>query len=106
VEKRHELQARNEALMREVNERLRAVDSEAGWADRDQLFGFQCECGNPDGCDGRLEMSLSEYERVRAQRDRFAVIPGHENDAIERVVERDERYYIVDKRDDVEPLVE
>jgi hypothetical protein len=106
MERRHELQARNEALMRTVNERMRALDAEAGWADVDHLFEFQCECGSPDGCAGRVEMSLAEYERVRAQRDRFAVVPGHEDDAIEQVVERNERYRIVDKRDAVEHLVE
>jgi hypothetical protein len=106
VERRHELQARNEALLRTVNERISALDAEAGWADVGQLFEFQCECGNPDGCGGRVEMSLAEYERVRAQRDRFAVVPGHEDDAIEQVVERNERFFIVDKRDAVEHLVE
>jgi len=106
VEKRDELQARNEALLRTVNERISALDAEAGWADAAHLFEFQCECGNPDGCGGRVEMSLSEYGHVRAQRDRFAVVPGHEDDAIEQVVERNERFFIVDKRDAVEHLVE
>ena len=32
--------------------------------------------------------------------------PGHESAAIENVVERNERFAIVDKRDAVEPLVE
>ena len=105
MERRHELQARNEAMLRTVNDRISALDAEAGWADPDHRFDFQCECGNP-GCDGRVPMSLSEYEEVRAQRDRFAVVPGHENDAIEDVVERNERYFIVDKRREVEHLVE
>jgi hypothetical protein len=106
VESRYELQARNEALLRTVNERIRALDAEAGWADPGHQFEFQCECGNPDGCGGRVQMSLAEYERVRAERDRFAVVPGHEDDAIERVVERNERFCVVDKRDAVEHLVE
>lgn len=106
MDRRYELQARNEALLRTVNERIRALDADAGWADAGHLFEFQCECGNPDGCDGRVEMSLPDYEHVRAQRDRFAVVPGHEDEAIEQVVERKERYYIVDKRDAVEHLVE
>jgi hypothetical protein len=48
----------------------------------------------------------AEYERVRRQRDRFAVVPGHETDEIEDVVQQDERFVIVDKRDEVEQLVE
>jgi hypothetical protein len=51
-------------------------------------------------------MTLAEYERVRRQRDRFAVVPGHETHDIEYIVEQDERYVIVDKRDVVEHLVE
>jgi hypothetical protein len=51
-------------------------------------------------------MTLAEYERVRQQRDRFAVLPGHENDQIEDIVETHERFVIVDKRDEVEGVVE
>lgn len=51
-------------------------------------------------------MTLDEYVRVRSQRDRFALVPGHENSAIERVVERDDRYVVVDKLDEAERFVE
>ena len=50
-------------------------------------------------------MTMAEYQRVRDQRDRFALVPGHETDEIEVVVEAHERYVIVDKRDAYEPLV-
>ena len=107
VEERYERQARNEDLMRDVNDRVAALDKGAsGWADADEPFEFQCECGRLDGCDGRVPMTLAEYEGVRAQRDRFAVVPGHETGEIEYVVERNERYAIVDKRDAVEQFVE
>jgi hypothetical protein len=107
MEHRMQRQARNEALMREVNERIAALDERATeWAGGEQQFEFQCECGKRGGCDGKVLMTLSEYDRVRRQRDRFAVVPGHETDAIEYVVERDERYVIVDKRDAVEHLVQ
>jgi hypothetical protein len=107
VKARYELQARNEALLRTVNDRIMALDEDgAEWAEPEHRFEFQCECGRPGGCGDRLEMSLDEYERVRSQRDRFAVVPGHETPEIERVVERNERFLIVDKRDSVEPLVE
>jgi hypothetical protein len=107
VEKRYELQARNEALLRTVNDQIRALDeAAAGWADPDHLFEFQCECGKTNGCDSRVEMSLAEYERVRSQRDRFAVVPGHQDHEIEQVVEQNDRFLMVDKRDAVEHLVE
>jgi hypothetical protein len=106
VEERIERQARNESLMRTVNDRIAAADERAaGWAGEDEKFAFQCECGK-SGCNGRVLMTLREYGRARSRRDRFAVVPGHETAAIERVVERDDRYVIVDKRDEVEGLVE
>ena len=107
MEERLERQARNEDMMRSVNDRIAALDKGATeWADPDHQFEFQCECGKTSGCEGRVLMTLAEYERVRRQRDRFAVVPGHETDEIEYIVEQDERYVIVDKRDEVEHLVE
>ncbi len=92
--------------MRTVNDRIATLDERAtGWAAPEQRFEFQCECGR-GGCEGRLLMTLAEYERVRDQRDRFAVVPGHETAQIEYVVQQDERYLIVDKHDAVEHLVE
>jgi hypothetical protein len=107
VEERFERQARNEDLMRTVNERIAAADERAGgWAAPEERFAFQCECGAAGGCEDRVLMTLADYERVRSQRDRFAIVPGHETPEIEHVVEQDERYLIVDKRDAVEHLVE
>jgi hypothetical protein len=107
VKERLERQARNEDMMRSVNDRIAALDKSAtDWAAPDQQFEFQCECGKTDGCDGRVLMTLGEYDRVRSQRDRFALVPGHEANEIESVVEQDERFVIVDKHDEVEHLVE
>lgn len=92
--------------MRTVNEQIAGLDERADWAAPGQQFDFQCECGKTGGCDARVLMTLEEYERVRGERDRFAVAPGHETPEIEQVVEQDERYVIVDKRDEVEHLVE
>jgi hypothetical protein len=107
VEERLERQARNEDLMRTVNDQRAAIDEGAtAWADPEHQFEFQCECGRDKACEGRVLMTLGEYEVVRSQRDRFAVVPGHENGEIEDVVEQADRYFIVDKRDEVEHLVE
>jgi hypothetical protein len=83
-------QARNEALHREVNEQLAKLDKQANsaWADENALFEFLCECGSGDECEERVEMRLADYDRVRQQDDRFAVVPGHESPRIERVVDR------------------
>lgn len=92
--------------MRTVNEQIAALgQGAAGWADPAQQFDFACECGRVERCDGRVLMTLAEYEVVRSQSDRFAVVPGHQTEEIETVVAHDERYLIVDKRDKYEPFV-
>ena len=104
---RFERQARNEALLRTINDRIAALGEGATvWAGPGQTFSFECECGNVDGCHAHVAMTLAEYERVRSQRDRFAVLPGHQTAEIEQVVEQSEHFLIVDKRDEFEPLVE
>ena len=76
MQTRHELQARNEALLREVNEQIERVDrtaQEAGLSE-DASFEFLCECGRVEGadisCDEHVEMTLAEYEDVRSQERR------------------------------------
>jgi len=103
VDPRQERAAKNEALLRELNERIEEVGRGLRTED-DQTLGFRCECGDSD-CDAFVSMTEREYEHVRSDNDRFAVVPGHEDEQIERVVERAERYVIVDKLPAVEPLV-
>jgi hypothetical protein len=112
VDPRLERQSRNEALLREVNERIAAIDKEAeqhSFNPDETLFEFLCECGGSDGeagaCEERVSMTIKEYEEVRSQNDRFAVHPGHESDVIEWVAKRTERFVVVDKRAEAEPFV-
>jgi len=85
------------ALLRLVNDRMRVLSQAAGWASEEHWFSFQCECGNTAGCDARVQMSLAEYERVRAGRRSYAVAPGHELPDVEPVLERSERFLVVGK---------
>jgi hypothetical protein len=106
MEERLERQAANEALTRSVNQRLASIDEHATvWAEPGHLFQFVCECGAGKGCTARVEMTLEEYDRVRAEDDRFALVPGHQTAALERIVEQHERFLIVDKRQEFEPAV-
>jgi hypothetical protein len=108
MDERQARQARNEAFMREVNERIDQLDKAAesrGAGPDSGFFEFHCECGAREGCSERVELTLAEYDEVRAQDDRFAVFPGHEFPAIERVVRRNERYVLVDKIREVEAVV-
>jgi hypothetical protein len=87
--------ARNEALWREVNDRIEEVD-EGLRVLPDDLLELHCECGNAD-CDARISITPDEYHEVRSDRDTFAVAVGHEDDVIEHVVKRTDRYLVVDK---------
>jgi hypothetical protein len=84
--------ARTEALFRDVNERI-AETAERFSADTTE---FVCECSDAS-CAERVPTSLETYEEVREDATQFLVAPGHEDDSIERVVERAPRYNIVAK---------
>jgi hypothetical protein len=110
VNSRLQRQARNESLIRQVNEQIERLDKAADPEGRSLNFEFLCECGAGQGddvrCEERIEMTVAEYEEVRQQDDRFALVPGHETEELEHVVRRTERYVIVDKKPEAEPLVE
>ena len=104
MDARDERLAKNEALLRAVNERIHEVGERLQVLPDDELLEFRCECGRPE-CDDSLSMTPAEYEHVRSDNDRFAVLPGHEEHQIERIVERTDRYLVVDKRPKAEPYV-
>jgi hypothetical protein len=82
--------ARNEALFRELNERVEGLAADSPRID------FVCECGHLD-CLKRLALTRTTYEQVRSDPRRFVVAPGHENVEIERVVARLGGYFVVEK---------
>jgi hypothetical protein len=82
--------ARNEALFREVNERVKALTPSEGGIE------FICECGYEE-CIERVALTSEEYERVRSDPVEFFVKPGHEISDVEEVVEAHDRYLLVRK---------
>jgi len=110
MESRLDRQARNEALIREVNERIERVAEEARPGAELERFEFLCECGaggdDDIACEGRIEMTIAEYEEIRGQDDRFALVPGHESEELEDVVRRTNRFVVVDKKPAAEPFVD
>jgi hypothetical protein len=96
--------ATNEALLREVNDRIEEVGERLSVIPPHEKLEFRCECGQAD-CQSLVPLTVTEYEHVRSDNDRFAVVPGHEDGEIERVVERAEAYLIVDKLPNAERYV-
>ena len=83
--------AMNEATFRKVNEGMEIGQDPEG------LLTFVCECGRLH-CTQLLQLSRAEYEAVRANPRRFAILDGHEIPESEEIVERYERYVVVEKR--------
>ena len=86
--------ARNEALFREVNERIEAV-SKTVPPDEEQMQ-FLCECDDT-ACTEKVSARRAEYEAVRAVATHFIVLPGHDDPDVERVALRNERFLVVEK---------
>lgn len=95
---RDESQARlgaNEAVFREVNEGI----ERGQWpGEEDSPVSFRCECAQL-GCNELLELSVNEYETVRANPRRFIVVPGHQRPEVESVINARPGYLIVEKLD-------
>jgi hypothetical protein len=87
---------RNEALFREVNEELEALDRVTRIAEK--TLDVVCECGDLR-CTDRIEVPISAYEKVRGDSRLFIIVPGHEIPSAEDVVQRTRRYYVVQKDD-------
>lgn len=88
----HDEEALNQALFREVNERIKKLADGFAAGGRDRLI---CECGNPE-CTQQIDVIAAEYERVRGHARRFVVALNHENPETETIVEENERFAIVE----------
>lgn len=86
----------NQSMFRDVNERVRAgKNGRTTWVGTSQ---WMCECADEE-CTERILMSLDEYETVRADPTHFAVAPDmtHVVPDAERIVEKHDRFWVVEK---------
>ena len=60
-----------------------------------------CECG-PLRCNRLIQLTRAEYEAIRKNPRRFAIIDGHEIPEAEEIIERHDRYLVVEKSGDPE----
>lgn len=84
---------RNEALFREVNERIERVSASLRVTER---IAILCECGD-ESCTDKIDVSLPAYERVREDPTLFFVRRGHAQPDVEHVVEQRDDYEVVRK---------
>ena len=83
------------ALFRDVNEGVSEVNKTH---DLRLALDWVCECASMD-CMEPVRLTIAEYEAVRAEPTHFFVVPSEEHlsPAVERVVERRERYWVLEK---------
>ncbi len=92
----------NEAVFREVNERIETLAETFQLGS--QPLDLICECGNAS-CLKRISMTHAEYEQLRSEAHQFAVFPGHEARDVEQVLERRQGYDIVRKVEGMPELI-
>jgi hypothetical protein len=95
IDDRQRRLGRNEALFREVNERIERVSQSLQVAT--ESFKILCECGDTS-CTDQLEVSLPEYERIRRDSTLFFVRPGHEQPEVDDAIEHTKNYDVVRKK--------
>ena len=89
--------AKNEAVFREVNERIRELSERLSSDAPTDLVSFVCECSAVE-CHETVELTLAEYERVRAESSDFVAAVGHLwEPGLEREVRRTSRYTVLRK---------
>jgi hypothetical protein len=85
--------ASNQALFREANEAI----ARGLWPGEEHVpVRFRCECAQVD-CRGVVELTVSDYERIRGHPRRFVILDGHELPEVERVVESNGDQIVVEK---------
>jgi hypothetical protein len=83
--------AENEALFRQVNERV--VGSERRPA---ETFEIVCECADTQ-CMEHLRVTTEVYERTRSEPTDFLLKPGHAKPEYETVIDANEEFELVRK---------
>jgi hypothetical protein len=84
----------NEALFRSVNEKVEELGE--SFSTITDTFLVVCECG-AQSCMEHIELQPAEYERVRRNPLHFLIKPGHEFNEVEEVIERTDRYWVIEK---------
>ena len=83
---------RTTTLFRELNDAVQVYFRREGNTEGD----FVCECSNAS-CVDEILLTPAEYAKVRAHPTRFFVVPGHELSELDRIVDQNDRFMVVEK---------
>lgn len=99
ADERTDRMAKNEALFRSVNDRVKELTDElstVGLIDEPLAEEYLCECSDAE-CMVQVAIAREEYEHVRSNSLWFLVALGHMVPEIERIVSENERFTVVEK---------
>jgi hypothetical protein len=82
--------AQVQAFYRDVNERIASISRDLGT----QKLEILCECGTPS-CTERVRIDAMAYDSVRGEPTHFALITGHQDQAVEDVVRTCDGFLVV-----------
>ncbi len=85
--------ARNEEIFRGVNEQIEQGAEQHAVS---SPLPFHCECGQA-ACVETIEIPPARYAAIVRERYHFVVLPGHEQPQIERIVESEPEFVVVEK---------
>jgi hypothetical protein len=85
--------ARNEEVVRDVN---RQIEEGAQLHGVSSEMPFHCECAQTV-CLEKIDLAARVYEPILAERYRFVVVPEHVQPEVERVVEEQDSFVVVEK---------
>lgn len=88
--------AQNGIAARRINE---SIDADRAGEGAPGPRWLVCECARAD-CAELVDVGARKYREVRESPLRFVVLPGHEEPQIERVVEAQRTFLVVEKVDE------
>ena len=86
--------AKTQSLFRTVNERVEQLNE--AFDPVVPTGEWVCECLDL-ACVETILMPLDEYERIRSHPNKFFVLRGHDDPAVERIVDAGDAYVVVEK---------
>jgi hypothetical protein len=97
----------NEIVFRQINEavqqgfdevkRIAREDGQHHNLDESDIpLQFYCECSD-ENCRQRISVRPSRYNAIHANRAKFVILPHHQADTIEHVIDREDGYWVVEK---------
>jgi hypothetical protein len=95
MKNRDERVGENESISREINEGLEEAHASLS---PEGFVRMVCECGHDD-CPRLIAITTREYEDVRSDPRRFAVVRDHVMPDFEQVLRETDRFTVVQKRE-------